>query len=260
MDKFLVTPRYKNATIIIPAYNEENRISQVLDDVSDFVNKNNLNWNVIVSIDGNDNTDMIAKKYSDRYNFIKYYKKEGRNGKGNSIKRVLDYVDTEFVILMDADNSIQFAELIKNFYLMDKYDVIVFNRYLNRENYIPLLRRIASREFNILVRAFLGIKIKDTQSGYKIIKADLLKEVFKKITITNAFFDVPILFYSKKINARMLEINARYKHDGNSKFNVISLTMGEAVSLIAFTIRQSKFYKYVPDSIKDLYYRKFRWI
>lgn len=260
MDKLLVTPKYKNAAIIIPAYNEERRVCPVLDDVSDFLNKNNLDWDVIVSIDGDDGTEKIVKKYSDKYNFIKYYKKDGRNGKGDSIKRVLQYVNKEFVILMDADNSIQFNELVRNFHLMNEYDVIIFNRYLNKENYIPLIRKIASRGFNILVHAFLGIKIKDTQSGYKIIRTDLLKKAFKKITITDAFFDVPLLFYIKEMNGRMIEINARYKHDENSRFNVISLTAGEAISLIAFIVRQSIFYKYVPDPIKDLYYRKFRWI
>ncbi|MEM3431446.1 MAG: glycosyltransferase [Candidatus Micrarchaeia archaeon] len=65
-----------NLTLIIPAYNEEKRIALVLDEFSDYINFNNMPWNIIVSIDGNDNTGNIMKNYVAKYNFISYNKKE----------------------------------------------------------------------------------------------------------------------------------------------------------------------------------------
>jgi glycosyltransferase involved in cell wall biosynthesis len=71
-----------SVTIIIPAYNEEKRIGRVLQEISEFITINNPNWNVIVSIDGNDGTEEIVKDYSKKYSFISYNKKGSRAGKG----------------------------------------------------------------------------------------------------------------------------------------------------------------------------------
>ncbi|MGC8981314.1 MAG: glycosyltransferase, partial [Thermoplasmata archaeon] len=125
----------KEISIIIPAYNEEKRISKVLDEISNYIHSNNLNWEIIVSIDGNDKTDEIVKEFSKRFNFIKYDKKNGRNGKGNAIKRVLPIVNGKYVILMDADGTIKFNDIIKNLHYLDNYDAIMFNRYSNPNNH-----------------------------------------------------------------------------------------------------------------------------
>ncbi|MEM3592997.1 MAG: glycosyltransferase [Candidatus Micrarchaeia archaeon] len=254
------TVQIPNLTVIIPAYNEENRISSVLDELSDYISSNNMPWNIIVSIDGNDNTENIVKNYIAKYNFISYNKKEGRNGKGQSIKRAVPFAIGEFTMLMDADGSIKLSEIIKNLHYLSNYDAIIFNRYSDPENNIPILRRIASRGFNIIVRSFLGIKIRDTQCGYKIIRTNIMKEVFEKIAISNAFFDVSLIYYIIKMKGKMIEVSIKYKYDPNSKFSLVSLILGQGISLIAFRVRHSRFYKYVPKIIEELYYKKFRWI
>jgi cellulose synthase/poly-beta-1,6-N-acetylglucosamine synthase-like glycosyltransferase len=231
-----------------------------LNELIDYINSNSLNWEIIVSIDGNDGTEEIVKGYSEKFSFIKYDKKAGRNGKGNSIKRVLPLVKNDYVLLMDADGSIKFNEIIKNLHYLDSYDVIIFDRYSNHDNDIPLMRRIPSRGFNILVRVLLNIDVRDTQCGFKVIRSDLMKRAFSNVSVTNTFFDVALLFYIKMYGGRIIEIPVNYKHDEDSKFNVVSEIVGQGVSLLAFTIRHSRFYKYIPDWARNLYYRKFRWI
>jgi len=250
----------KSISVVIPAYNEENRIGNLLNELIDYINSNSLNWEIIVSIDGNDGTEEIVKGYSEKFAFIKYDKKAGRNGKGNSIKRVLPSVKNDYVLLMDADGSIKFNEIIKNLHYLDSYDAIIFDRYSNHDNDIPLIRRIPSRGFNILVRVLLNIDVRDTQCGFKVIRSDLMKRAFSNVSVTNTFFDIALLFYIKMYGGRIIEIPVNYKHNENSKFNVVSEIVGQGVSLLAFTIRHSRFYKYIPDRARNLYYRKFRWI
>ena len=50
-------------SIIIPAYNEENRISSVLNDVTEFISKNRVDWNIIIAIDGDDQTSTIVSNF-----------------------------------------------------------------------------------------------------------------------------------------------------------------------------------------------------
>ena len=104
----------------------------------------------------------------------------GRNGKGGAIKRAVNIASGEFIILMDADGSISLENLIKAIDLIDFYDMIIFDRYSDPENSIPVTRRFASRGFNILLRALMGIKVNDTQCGYKIMRA-----TSKKVLLTD---------------------------------------------------------------------------
>ncbi|BAB60044.1 dolichol monophosphate mannose synthase [Thermoplasma volcanium GSS1] len=251
---------YQRSTVIIPAYNEEKRLMPVLYELCEYIRSNSLEWKVMVSIDGDDGTESNVKIMMQEYSFLSYSKGKGRGGKGAAIKRAITSATGEFVILMDADGSVPLKEIVKALDLTNYYDLIIFDRYSNRGNRIPFIRRFPSRGFNKLVRIFLGLKINDTQCGYKIIKREYAQRAFNKITISNAFFDVALLYYLKKERAKYIEIPVEYNYDRNSKFHVVELVLGEGISLIAFRIRNSRFYKYVPEKLISLYYRKFRWI
>ena len=251
---------YGRISVIIPAYNEENRIKPVLNELASFIQKNGFSWNIIVSIDGNDGTLNLVEELSKKYPFISTVKNHGRGGKGNAIKQAINTVNGDFVILMDADGSMNLVDLVSHIHLMGKYDAVIFDRYTNRENEIPFMRRFASRGFNVLVRSLLGVKVNDTQCGYKIIKTEYARKAFGKIYVSNAFFDVALLYYLGKMNGKTIEVPVKYYHSGGSSFNIVSLTIGEGISLLAFRIRNSRFYRFVPKKFIELYYRKFRWI
>ena len=96
---------YPDITFIIPAYNEEKRISYVIDELCNYISNNRLNWNVIVSIDGNDNTKNIVHEYSRKYDFITMDTSNSRSGKGNAIKRAIIHHSSileDFIIFLDA--------------------------------------------------------------------------------------------------------------------------------------------------------------
>ena len=247
-------------SIIIPAYNEENRIKPLLDELVNFVNKNKLSWDIIVSIDGNDGTAEILESFSQNYPFVSYVKNGHRDGKGNAIKRAVSISKNDYLLLMDSDRSVKTEDILTHLKLASDYDALLFERYSDRLNEIPLLRRIASRGFNLLVKVILGIRVKDTQTGYKLIKADIGKEAFKKVTVTDAFYDVALLYYIKKMGGVISEVSVHYYHAVGSKFKILSLVLGMGATLLGFRIVHSRFNKYVPQSIKNIYYRKFRWI
>jgi glycosyltransferase involved in cell wall biosynthesis len=246
-------------TIIIPAYNEEERIFPVLNDVCHFIVENKLPWEIIVAVDGYDSTYTIVKRLANIYKFIIIDRNQSRTGKGGAIKRVLSKITGEYIILMDADNSIGFNEIIKAVNELEKNDVIILSRYI-RQNTIPLMRRFLSRGFNLIVRTMFGLNISDTQSGYKLFRSDLFVKAMGKVTVTNASYDISLLYHVKKMGGKIIEIPAIYMHADNGKLRPISMAMSFSISLFALRIRNSPIYVYVPQFIIDLYRRKFRWI
>jgi len=247
-------------TIIIPAYNEEKRIKPVLEEICAYVGSNNLPWNVIVSIDGNDGTEIVVKDFTNYYPFLSYLKGSGRSGKGAAIKRAIYAATGEFILLMDADSSISLDSLLSSLDLIGRFDVIIFDRYSDAGNKIPFTRRFVSRGFNVLVQGILRIRVRDTQCGYKIIRTSYARKAFDNISVTNTFFDVALLYYLKKHGASIIEVPVRYSHGDESKFNTIGEVLGQGASLVGFRIRHSRFWKYIPKKLISLYYRKFRWI
>ncbi len=250
---------YKKFDIIIPAYNEEKRIVPVLTDLTLFIENYKLPWRIIVSIDGNDGTEKIVKEFSKEFNFIKYSRSSERGGKGLAIKRVSSIIDSDYVILMDADNSISVKEIMDNITGIQGNAALIFSRYSNK-NKIPFFRKFISRGFNLLVQLFTGLRIDDTQTGYKIFNSQKFKNAINMVGVTNTFYDVSLLYHIKKQNGKIKEINANYVHDDRSTFTPLLEVLGQGVSLIAFSIRHSRFYKYVPESIIEFYYNKFKWI
>ena len=246
-------------TVVMPAYNEEDVIGKTLDEICDFISSNNLKWSVIVPMDGNDGTGQIVSHYSNIFPFVSMIKSNERNGKGGAIKRVLDRIESDYVILMDADCSMPFQTIMDNLHILDEYDALIFSRYYG-DNSIPYARKFLSRGFNVLVQASLGLRIRDTQSGYKAFRSDLFISAMRKVGPTNTFYDVALLFYLNKEGARVNEVRSTYEHREGGKFHPLSEAIGQGASLVAFRIRHSRFYKYVPDSLIELYYRKFRWI
>ena len=110
---------YPDITFIIPAYNEEKRISYVIDDLSNYIGKNKLNWNIITSIDGTDNTKNIVNDYSSKYNYLKNIENEiisrsSNNGDVNNLTnlRGLGIINSA-IIVSEIGNIEQFESALK---------------------------------------------------------------------------------------------------------------------------------------------------
>ena len=246
-------------SIIIPAYNERERIKPVLKEVCNYISLNSLPWNVIVSLDGNDGTEGIITEMIKEFPFLSYNKGEKRSGKGEAIKRGVNTASGKFIVLLDADGAISFESVIDKLKWIKEYDFINFDRYRMKENKIPNLRRLVSRGYNLYVKLLLGLKINDTQSGYKIINTDLAKKLFGKITITNGFFYAPMFYYLKKFKKTVLEVSVPYIHAQGSKFKVSSMVFGGFLTTLFFRLINSPLRKIIPTAFINMYYRIFRW-
>ena len=181
-------------------------------------------------------------------------------GWGGAIKRGILASTGEYLILMDSDSSSSLLSMMRSVELLNKYDIVNFNRYSDSENKIPLMRRFASRSFNLLLRLIYGIHVSDTQCGYKIMRRDAVVPLVKRLTISNAFFLSAMFIYAKKYGVSFVEIPIKYRHSHGSKFNVVITSISYIVSIIAFRIRDTKLYDHTPKFIKILYYRKLRYL
>ncbi|EQB65754.1 MAG: cell wall biosynthesis glycosyltransferase [Thermoplasmatales archaeon E-plasma] len=250
----------KKFSIIIPAYNEEERIYPVLEEISNFINSNLLPWEVIVAIDGDDDTYELVCSFNKNFNFVKSNRSKQRDGMGGAIRRAILQSEGEYIILMDADGSAKLSSLLNGIKFLKNYDIINFNRYSLKENSIPFKRWLSSRIFNFLLKGIFGTNIADTQCGYKMMRKSAIIPILRKITVSNAFFLSAIFIYSKQLRISTIELPIKYEHSDGSKFNVFMTGISYLVSITAFKIRNSSLFEYTPKSIRNIYYDKLRYL
>jgi dolichyl-phosphate beta-glucosyltransferase len=215
-------------SIIIPAYNESERLENPLRQIFNYVQKENLNAEVIVVDDGsNDDTSEIAKKVFAEFphaktNLIRY---EENRGKGFAVRKGLSASSGEIALFSDADLSTPIEELPKLVQPIfnNEFDVTFGSRALDRSligTHQPWQREQGGKVMNLIIRLFSGLPFSDTQCGFKAFNMEKFRPLLNVMQINRFGFDVEFLFVAKYRGLRLKEIPVRWNDAEGSKVSV----------------------------------------
>lgn len=214
-------------SVVIPVYNEEERIGKTLDRALSYLNSSNYTYEIIVVNDGStDNTARIVRKFTERSKDVIFLESTINHGKGFSVRKGMLAARGRYVLFSDADLSTPIEEVEKLQKWLEKgYDIVIGSRGL-RESEIqirqPWYREGMGKIFNLLVQLITVKGIKDTQCGFKCFKREIIQDIFNKQTITHFSFDVELLWIAMKRGYKIKEIPVRWLNDTQSKVNPVS--------------------------------------
>jgi dolichyl-phosphate beta-glucosyltransferase len=213
-------------SIVIPAYNEENRIGRTLTETFDYLDRQNYSGEVIVVNDGStDHTVDEVRKFENRgAGRLRLVENPGNRGKGYSVRNGMLKADGEIVLFFDADLATPTSEIAKVVgpIAEGSYDVVFGSRALDRSligTRQSRLREILGRGGNLIQFAFTGLRFKDTQCGFKAFRREAAQSVFRLQRIDGFGFDPEILFIAQKQGWRLLETSVLWNHVEGSKLN-----------------------------------------
>lgn len=211
-------------SIVIPAYNESQRIAAGLDQVLAYVEHESWNAEIIVVNDGSrDHTAAIVRTYIEKHPIVHLIENPGNRGKGYSVRNGMMHANGSLLLFTDADLSSPIAEVTKLIAaIRDGADVAIGSRWLNPELQTerqPIYRQLFGRIFNLALRLTLGLKYRDTQCGLKAFTRKAAREVFSRQQIERWGFDPELLFIARKLGFRTVEVPVRWAHDDRSKIN-----------------------------------------
>lgn len=246
--------------IIIPAYNEEKRIEKTLKSYSDyFLNKMDNNFEILIILNGcKDKTMEIVKNFSNGKKYIKFKEFKRAIGKGGAIIEGFKLADSELIGYVDADGATKpetFYQLVKE---INDYDGIIASRWIKGaiiKKKQPILRRISSRGFNVLVRLFFGIALRDTQCGAKLFKKGAIKKITPELGITQWAFDIDLLYRMKKNGFRIVETPTEWEDIEGSRLNLKKTIPEMLLSIIRLRLIYSPF-NFIVKTYDKLFYRK----
>jgi dolichol-phosphate mannosyltransferase len=204
------------ATIVIPAYNEEERIVPLLAQMPRF------GFRYIFVCDGTDDTPRRVAEFAREHPEagVVCLRFRERLGKGGAILSGLEYVQTKLAGYMDADAAVDLGEMTKLFAKLDGADAAIGSRWVDGAR-IPVrqgvLRRIQSRTFNRLVRLLYSLPFRDTQCGAKAFRMSALSPVLPEIRSRGFEFDVELLWRLHRRSATIREVPVVWQERGGSR-------------------------------------------
>jgi len=216
-------------SIIIPAYNERTRLPATLERVIDYMKTTAWGeWEIIVVDDGSsDGTAEVAEAAHNANARVRVLRNPGNRGKGYAVRHGMLDSRLEWRLLTDADLSAPIEELEKlwNAAKDGAAAVAIGSRALDRSLigvHQPGFRETAGKLFNFVMQVFIGLRIRDTQCGFKLFRADVAKAVFERQQIERFGFDVEALFVAKQLGFQIAEIPVRWNHVEGSKVGMLN--------------------------------------
>ncbi len=214
-------------SIVIPAYNEESRLSPTLDRVLNFVRQRAWDAEVIVVDDGSrDRTTDIVRDYAQSDGIVRLIQNPGNRGKGYSVRSGVLNARGKIVLFSDADLSSPIEEAPKLLEALENgADVAIGSRWMRSELQTKrqsLARQVLGRVFNLLLRMVLRLDFKDTQCGFKAFRRHAAKEVFQLQRIERWGFDPEILFLARRAGFKTVEVPVRWGHDNGTRINPVA--------------------------------------
>ena len=230
-------------SIVIPAYNEALRIRSTLQKVRKYLASRNSPGELIVVDDGStDPTPDLLQVFQERYPATRILRHEPNRGKGYSVRRGVLEARGEFVLFTDADLSAPIEEANKLLAALESSgaDAAVGSRALKRRLigvHQPWFREFAGHCFNLLVRLFTGLKLRDTQCGLKLFRRASTRRAFELQRVEGFGFDPEVLFLIERLGGKVVEVPVRWNDNPATKVHFLRDAARMFLDLVALRWR-----------------------
>ncbi len=212
-------------SLIIPAFNEAERIGQSLRTAFACLQATSPGSELIVVNDGStDATAEIVREVFAGQTAItaRLLEHSPNRGKGAAVREGLLAATTPIGLFSDADFSTPIDEAPKLIepIAAGEVDVAFGSRALDRSligQHQPWRREQGGRVFNLIVRVATGLPFWDTQCGFKAFRLDVFRPILERTKTDGFGFDVELLYLARKANLRLREIPVRWNHVEGSK-------------------------------------------
>jgi glycosyltransferase involved in cell wall biosynthesis len=214
----------KSVSLVIPAYNEQDRLQKALEQYLPVLEGSAKRFEVIVVADGKDGTPELANRYAARG--VRCERFDHKLGRGGAVLQGLRLCSNEIVAYADADGSVPGSDFERMLDLsFNGYPCVIASRRVTPESVVvpeTFVRRFAGTAWRILVRSLLGLRIKDAQCGLKIFHKSVIDQsVLTKLTVTNRTFEVGMLYHIQASGEEIREVPVAYVHDFNTRMPVL---------------------------------------
>ncbi len=211
-------------SIVIPAYNEADRIRPTLEQLCAHLPTLVPTWEIRVVDDGSsDETARVVQDVTTTDNRV-VLQREPHRGKGGAVRHGLLAARGELRFMCDADLSMPVAEIGRFLSLVPATcDVAIGTREGHAANRVgePDYRHLMGRVFNRFVKTMVLSGLNDTQCGFKMFTAGAVETVFPRVTIEGWAFDIEALYIARRHRLRVCEVPIEWHFREQSQISAV---------------------------------------
>ena len=212
-------------TIVIPCYNEATRLPRTLSRTLNFLSTKPGTYEIIVVSDGSkDNTLSVANEMlatlpaNIRGRAIEY---TPNAGKGKAVRIGMCAAEGDQILFMDADYAVPLEDLLLAEALLNEgFDIAIGSRAMENTKIIEhqsFFRERIAKLFGLIQRSYLGLKLKDTQCGFKLFTREAAHRIFAQLKLNSVIFDGETLWLAKRMNYTVSEFPVEWTHDQDTR-------------------------------------------
>ena len=220
---------------IIPMYNEEANVKPITRFAIQTLSGITDSWEIIIIESGStDKTREIIEEETKKDHRILAFFQERREGMGSALRLGYAKATKELIWHLESDAPFDLYNVKKALAFLEDYDGVIGYRtsskaeplfgwvYSKHNKMESFIRGVFHIGYNLLIRIFFGLKVKDVNFSFKIFKSELIKKL--KLFSSGWFIDAEILLETKKAKGKIKEIGIEYKQReyGNSTVGILS--------------------------------------
>ena len=211
-------------SVIIPAFNEQDRLPRTLEHVLGYVDRQPYEGEVLVVDDGStDKTEYVVRQWPRGATALRLVRHpDGDNhGKGAAVRCGMAAASGRFRLFMDADNSTTIDQ-VENLwpFVDDEYDVVFGSRGIHGARIVvhqPWYKELGGRLGNLVIRALVMPGVADTQAGFKMLTQKSIEDLLPRLTVDRWGFDVELLVAARCRGYQIKEVPITWVDVADSK-------------------------------------------
>lgn len=228
-------------SVVIPAYNEAERLGSTLERAVDYLSRRGLSYEVLVVDDGSrDLTMEVAEGFAGRG--VRVIRHERNRGKGAAIRTGVAATRGAEVLLSDADASTPIEELEKLQRWLPEAPVVLGSRAVagaDVRRHQPFYRELMGKTFNRIIRLAGVHGLNDTQCGFKLMEGNAAREIGAELTIDGFAYDVELVWLARRHGYKVVEVGVVWVDSPDSRVDPIRSSLSMLRDVVRMRFRHS---------------------
>ena len=228
----------KSISAVLPMYNEQENAAVATSNMLKKLEMISDQHEVIIVESGStDGTGEIVDGLAQNNSRVRVIHQGKREGLGSGIRAGLEAAVHDLVFYSDADSPFDLAELPRAVQLIESADMVIGFRKTRRES---LKRKVYSQVYNRLIRSLFGLKVKDVNFSFKLMRREVLENI--SLHSNGCFIDAELLIEASRKRYEIREVGIEYLTRANGESTLANRNVVFDILQEMYKYRQSNRY------------------
>lgn len=197
-----------SVSFVLPMFNEEANIAKTVATLKSIAGRLTKDYEIVIVDDAStDRSAELARGMAEKDPTIKLFCLEKNTMFGGAFAEGFKRAMKDVVVYMDSDMPVSVEDIETSFPFIREFDIVTGYSKVKKGD--TLKRKFISLVYNIMIQAVFGLNVKDINSGYKIARKDLVKDI--DFISKSPFVDVELFIQAKKINGTVKQYPLIFK-------------------------------------------------